>query len=66
MNADRTVSVEFEPVSNAEENKGGGGGDCFISTSGPESPISQGAIPLVLTGIVLMGIANLLRKYTSN
>ena len=69
MNADRTVSVEFEPVSNAEENKGGGGGgdgDCFISTSVPESPISQGAIFLVLTGIVLMGIASLLRKYTSD
>ncbi len=63
------VSVESGPVSNAGKIKvdvGGGSGGCFISTSVPESPVSQGVTFLVLAGMVLMGIASLLRKYTSN
>ena len=69
MNANRIVSVEFEAVSNAEENNDGGGKDdglCFISTSVSESPVSQRATVLVLIGIVLMGTASFLRKYTNN
>lgn|GEM_PF-1236688 len=69
MNANRIVSVEFEAISNAEENNDGGGKDdglCFISTSVSESPVSQRATVLVLIGIVLMGTASFLRKYTNN
>jgi hypothetical protein len=43
-----------------------GGSGCFISTSESEKPVSQGATFLMLTGMVLMGISSLLRKYTSN
>ncbi len=70
MNADRTVSVEFEPVSNSEEeNKaggGGGGGGCFISTPVSERPVSQGVAFLVFAGVVLMGISSFLRRDISN
>jgi hypothetical protein len=62
MNADRTVLVEFEPVSNAEENKnggGGGGGGCFISTSLSNEVITQGMSLFILAGIVLLGISGL-------
>jgi len=43
-----------------------GGSSCFISTSGSEKPVFQRATFLLLTGMVLMGISSLLRKYTSN
>jgi len=69
MNADRTVSVEFEPVSNSEENKaggGGGGGGCFISSPVYESPVSQGVTFLAFAGMVLMGISGFLRRDISN
>ncbi len=69
MNADRTVSVEFEPVSKSEENKAGGGGSgggCFISTPVSESPVSQGVTFLAFAGMVLMGISGFLRRDISN
>ena len=43
-----------------------GGSGCFISTSRSGRPVLQRATFLLLTGMVLMGISSLLRKYTSN
>lgn len=51
MNFNRTVSVEFEPASNAK-NKGGGGKGCFISTSAPDDPIPQWILFLVFPAMV--------------
>jgi hypothetical protein len=43
-----------------------GSSSCFISTSRSGRPVFQRATFLLLTGMVLMGISSLLRRYTSN
>jgi hypothetical protein len=64
MNFDRTVSVEFEPASNVEKNKSGGGKGCFISTSLSYSP--NPLIPfLTLFGLGLISIVRLSRLFKS-
>lgn len=65
MNADRTVTVEFELVSDGEENDdggGGGGGGCFISTSAAMCPALLTYL-FSLLGIGWVGAACLCRLF---